>query len=520
MTKRLKWSITTITLFVLAVLCFMLGITTTKNATASAAEVEPEAAAVSSGWYLTGNGAGVLKGNQWTIEQEDRLTGTALDSQNYLGVWHTSQVLMYQGDQFKFVYQPSNLWQDGYYADYRNLEASGAFSYFVDGGNYNLQPRTSGYYIFSLTVAKNQSGNLIISLYADLVSTDVPEITLFEMYVVGNVPYYPTCQWSSGGDSGRKGVPMTYDAETNIWSTETIYLYSTGGFKIHNVVTRNYYPGGENNQLYAPSSGWYSVQWKQGETSPYLVSETKPATPETTMTPGWYLFGTGAASLKPSWFHNFVPSLYMSGSSSMNCRYQNYYGSWSIEVTLYRGDQFKVLYNDGTFTNSSDYKWNYYFVANSANVKTQGLFTKAGADYNIQVQTSGKYTITISPHYDSVYGVSLYVYASLDSTDVEPIPTFDMYVVGHLKNYPDCGWPETVESVASSCIKMAYNDEANIWRSPALFISENDYFKVYNTINGCYYPSGNESKIEITRPGWYYIEWSFDDAQNVRLVLA
>lgn len=522
MTKRLKWSITTITLFVLAVLCFLFGITTTKNTTASAAEGEPEAAAVSSGWYLTGNGAGVLNELQWGVEQSNRLTGTALDSQNYLGVWRTSQVLIYQGDQFKFIYEPSSTWTSGYYADFRNLVSSGAYSSFVNGGNYNLQARTSGYYIFSLTVTKAESGNIVITLYADLVSSSVPEKNLFELYAVGEIPYYPTCQWPHDGDYATNGIPMTYDEATNIWSTETIYLNDTDSFKIFNTVSSNFYPGGVNNDMSVSVSGWYTIRWQQGQSSPYLSSATAPASSETTITPGWYLVGSGAGSLKPSRFRSFVSSLRMKEKtySSTECKYQNYYGGWTIDVTLYRGDQFKILYNDGSFTGLQGYDWSYYFVGVYQNfIHTNVTFSGIGADNNIQVNESGKYTITIYPDYFADTGVDLEITAQ-KTADVDYIPIFDMYVVGQLKNYPNCGWPDNVSNVAQSCIKMAYSDESNAWRSPAILISEGDYFKVYNTINGCYYPSGNEAKVKIERPGWYYIEWSFNDSQNIRLILA
>lgn len=521
MTKRLKWSITTITLFILALFCLLFGTATMKSTAASAAESDPTEAAVSSGWYLTGNGAGVLEGDQWAIEQGNRLTGTALDAENYLGVWRTSQVLMYQGDQFKFVYEPSALWESGYYADYRNLVSSGAYTAFVNGGNNNMQARTSGYYIFSLTVAKSESGNVVITLYADLVSSSVPEKELFNLYAVGDIPYYPTCQWPHGGAYATHGVPMTYDEATNTWSTQTLYLNSGDGFKVYNTVSDNYFPGGLDNDLYASSSGWYKICWRQGEGSPYLSLSTASLQPSTTMVPGWYLVGAGAGSLKPSKFQNFQSALRLSGSESMISEYTNYYGTWSIDVTLYQGDQFKILYNDGSFTSTRGYKWSYYFVGVYQNIESSNVhFTGVGADNNIQVPQSGKYTITITPQYGPITGVDLKIRAELTSTAVEPIPTFDMYVVGKLKNYPNCGWPGGVSSVAKDCIGMAYNAEANTWRTPLIYLTETDFIKVYNAASGCYYPSGNFERIKIDRAGWYYVEWGFDDSQNIRLILA
>ena len=229
-----------------------------------------------SGWYLLGNGAGSLSSCSWlTYFPDFRLTGTAENAENYVGVWHTDELLLYQGDQFKI------LWNDGSWID--SDESCWAFNeqvqfenlsydyngYFSSGVYGNIYTEVSGYYSFTLIVTEEEWG---VSLTLNYVRSDeeVPPIILYDMYVVGKIASVPTCNWpidvaSEGRTVEDSCIPMTSNSfgYMVVWTT-TVSLRPTDYFKVYNTIQGNYYPDGLGGELRVDEAGIYTVSWVEG----------------------------------------------------------------------------------------------------------------------------------------------------------------------------------------------------------------------------------------------------------------
>ena len=135
-----------------------------------------------------------------------RFEGESFDGssscKNYLGFWHTDSMLLYRGEQFKFVYEngrwsyPNNSgWGNNYVGDYADLAANVTGGAFSSVGESRIQVNTSGYYTFYVHVAQSASGGVSITLTYHCDSTNVPQKNLEEMYVVGKIASVPSCGW-------------------------------------------------------------------------------------------------------------------------------------------------------------------------------------------------------------------------------------------------------------------------------------------------------------------------------------
>ena len=244
--------------------------------TANAAELQEEP--VASGWYVVGNGAGDLADCSWQEYLADwRLTGTAKDEINYLGVWETPELLLYQGDQFKLLYNNGEWetpddsgWTEEVCAQFANIVGD-TEGYFSDGGLGNIYANVSGYYTFTLTVQEEEP---ILSISFTRSEKEVPPLVLYDMYIVGSIASVETCGWPDAIIAEGKTVEDTCikmtettvtveGEEVTIWSA-TVVLGLEDQFKVYNTITGTYYPGGFDNNLVVEEAGTYLVSWVEG----------------------------------------------------------------------------------------------------------------------------------------------------------------------------------------------------------------------------------------------------------------
>lgn len=253
--------------------------------TANAAELQEDPV---SGWYVVGNGAGDLKNCSWQEYRADwRLTGTAEDEENYLGVWHTDEILLYQGDQFKIVYNDGTWqhpdesgWTEDNCAQFENIVGD-TEGYFSDGGLGNIYAEVSGYYTFTLNVTYNEENEkFVLTLSFERSNEEVPPLVLYDMYIVGSIASVETCGWPDAlRDEGKtvqdSCIPMTSATEEKVTTwTATVVLGLEDQFKLYNTVTGTYYPGGFDNNLKVEEAGTYLVSWVEGSQDVTLTLQT------------------------------------------------------------------------------------------------------------------------------------------------------------------------------------------------------------------------------------------------------
>ncbi len=255
MNKTKKVGITTIAAFALAA-CTFATLGMAKGMSASAAEVKPEPAA--QGWYIVGNGAGSLKDCSWTnYELDFKLAGEGRE-----GDFVSNEISLYEGDAFKILYAdgtwvwPSDSgWTADVMAQYSNL-ASTADGYFVDGGLGNIQATKEGQgkYVFYLAVTSDS----ITLMYER--TGEVAPIAQEEMYVVGSLANYPTCNWPGSIDVATSCPKLTLNAETQKW-TATLELKAGDQFKVYNLMNNAYFPSGMNNDCIIAEDGTYEIEY-------------------------------------------------------------------------------------------------------------------------------------------------------------------------------------------------------------------------------------------------------------------
>lgn len=241
-----------------------------------------------SGWYMVGNGVGDLKDCSWQAYLADwRLTGTTEDEENYFGVWKTPELLLYQGDQFKLLYNngewevpDDSKWTPEVCAQFENVkqDETAEEKDFSDGGLGNIYVEESDYYTFTLTVSEDaETGEAALVITYTREHAVVPPIVLYDMYVVGTIASLETV-WpeQEGFDLGKcpkMAITGTTDEGVNIW-TATAVLGLDDEFKLYNTITGTYYPGGFDNNLTVTVAGTYTITWVQGSQDVTLTLQT------------------------------------------------------------------------------------------------------------------------------------------------------------------------------------------------------------------------------------------------------
>ena len=276
MTRMKHFGVTFAALIVvlLLVLGTMLGVGMA-GARASAEEVDPEPVIASPGWYVVGNGAGSLKDCSWQEYRADfKLEVLEPNDQiEYAGIFATIELLLYQGDQFKLLYQDGTWavpddsgWTTAVSAGFDNIKGNdGSFS---DGGLGNIYCDRSAYYTFYLEVTgtpTSEESKLTITYEADY-DREVPSLNLYNMYIVGEVASVTTCNWPDNltGEATVENscIKMT-DEGDGTWSV-TLVLGLEDQFKLYNTVTHTYYPSGFEGNITVTEAGTYKLVWEEG----------------------------------------------------------------------------------------------------------------------------------------------------------------------------------------------------------------------------------------------------------------
>ena len=490
--------------------------------TASAAENAPNEA----GWYVVGAGAGSLKGCSWLeYNSAFRLTGTSYDDpnadyQDYLGFWQTEPMLLYEGNQFKFLYNDGSWttteeseWAANLTAGFGNI-ADNIGSAFASAGLGNIQVREghSGYYTFYLYATRTAQNGVALTLtfYYDA-SRVVPPITSFDMYVVGEIASVPACGWADEINVAENGVKMTHSAQTDMWYSPVLYLVPTDSFKVYDYAMNVYYPSGVGDNKTVRSAGWYYIQWGAYDQTYAVISvsapEPEPEPEPTTYEKGWYVIGNGAGYLKGCSWTEYLEEYRLTNGTDVD--ENNYDGIWTLnDVLLYQGDAFKILYNNGTDETPDDSGWGADIQVQYSNITENAgaNFTDGGLG-NIQALVSGYYNLTLDVYTENGVTTISLSYTRQDK-EVPPIDLYEMYVVGKISSVPACNWPGYTD-VATNCIKMTYIAETDKWIAN-IYLVPSDEFKVYNAVNNAYYPSGIAGNHCVETASKYVIEWGTD----------
>ena len=273
MAKRLTWIFTSIIAFFLAVLFVLTGATMLKANAQEDPDPEPELPA--SGWYVVGNGAGYLKDCSWTefkpAYQVTKKTEEVTD--DYTGTFILPEMLLYPGDAFKLLYTDGTKanpeatgWTADVVAQFENITDNSELD-FVNGGLGNIEAIVSGYYTFTLTVIPSEDAGVVILLSYTRAEKEAPDITLYEMYVVGKIASHPTNNWPSVTNVATNCIKMEYNATTDKW-TARVTLVPADEFKVYNLVTDAYYPSGVADN-YKGYDGDYVIEW--GTSAPDIL---------------------------------------------------------------------------------------------------------------------------------------------------------------------------------------------------------------------------------------------------------
>lgn len=271
--KHFRVTFTALLTALLLMLGAMVGVGAA-GAKASAAE-DPEPVIAAPGWYVVGNGAGSLKDCSWQEYRADfKLTSETEDPTQYEGTFVTDELLLYEGDQFKVLYEngswavpDDSKWGVTVCAGFGNIYDN-TDDAFADGGLGNIYCNISGYYTFTLEVIAGETPEEAL-LVLSFTRSDkaVPPLALFDMYVVGTIASVATCGWPDALRDEDKTVEdncikMTL-LESGDW-TATVVLAETDEFKLYNTISGTYYPGGFDNNLKVEVAGTYTISWAQG----------------------------------------------------------------------------------------------------------------------------------------------------------------------------------------------------------------------------------------------------------------
>ena len=189
---------------------------------------------------------------------------------------------------------------------------------------------------------------------------------------------------------------------------------------------------------------------------------------------------------------------------------------YTIELTLYAGDNFKII-QDVTITSTG---WLDDTVLYFNDLTAPADSFTEGDGGNIVVAANGKYKFTIR----TTKGGDLYA-NKVEVVCLETLPDlgfedqYEMYLVGSIASAPNCGWPGVVgkENVPSMCVKMTYNADAQTF-TVEIELAVGDSFKVYNLKNDWYSAGDNFS---VTTAGKYLVTYSIsDDSVTVTAVPA
>ncbi len=237
--------------------------------------------------------------------------------------------------------------------------------------------------------------------------------------------------------------------------------------------------------------------------------------------PGWYVVGNGAGDLKDCSWQEYRAAFKLTSETEDPTQYEGEFVTG--EMLLYAGDQFKVLYQNGTWEVPDDSKWGVDVCAGFGNIldNTDDAFSDGGLG-NIYCNISGYYTFTLNATAGATPEEALLV-LSFDRSpkEVPPLTLYNMYVVGTIASVETCGWPDAIiadgKTVQDTCIKMTPG-EGKTWTATNVVLATTDEFKLFNTITGTYYPGGFDNNLKVEVAGTYTISW-VEGSQDVTVTL-
>ncbi len=234
-------------------------------------------------------------------------------------------------------------------------------------------------------------------------------------------------------------------------------------------------------------------------------------------TRNFWVVGSGAGDLSKCSFTELKSDFKLTKQPKKDA---NGYTVYTTSVlTLYAGDTMKIV---------QDLDWDdglgYFGVSNIKN--NDGSLVDGGGPGNITPAKGkdGKYIFTVRTKPDIAFSQ-----CTLEFTFVEPVEPLEtaeeIYIVGSL-TYCDTQWPKMVGGRMSvaGCKKLDYDEATGEWSITLRLGGKGqtmDTFKLYNAVNGKYYPDGtgnNWSVGESTTdggnykaPGDYKISWKSGD---------
>lgn len=229
-----------------------------------------------SDWYILGNGAGSLNSCSWTEYVEGFRFKKTSDEKTFV----LKDLTFYAGDNFKIVLRkPADTDDEPSKSDYwtgttAHLEInSGALADkdggFMDGALKNIEVKAGEDGVYDLKIV--QTSAVLQTLYFEKKSSIEPlgVAEKYQMYVVGIIASLPNNVWpnSTGSNVAGSCLKLTMQADQKTFKSEPIDLVPSDAFKVYNVRSNSYHPGGVKNDK-TGYSGKYIITYSIDKDEP------------------------------------------------------------------------------------------------------------------------------------------------------------------------------------------------------------------------------------------------------------
>ena len=224
--------------------------------------------------------------------------------------------------------------------------------------------------------------------------------------------------------------------------------------------------------------------------------------------------GSGAGDLQNSSWTELKPNFKLKKEPHKDAEGFTLY---TIQFKIYAGgDKFKIrqderdennalVWTDGTFFGLNEIRGN------------DGTFVDMGnQDVGVAKGKDGIYKFTVHTKPSPAPWADNYVSWELVEPVAAPTTTEDMYIVGTIASRPQSQWPDYT-NVKNNCLHMTF-DGVETW-SAEVELTPGDSFKVYNVLNGQYFPSVANLGCPSDGAWLYRIEWKVgqDNVQRIHV---